>query len=124
MPRSLLAAIACLALAGAARADAFDEYTNPLLNKAVASDAVKELKQVTSDDLLNVSTALMARAINREVPITLRMFNQNLIARLGSAVENVYALSTSALTAPVLALIAQKVLKDAERHGAYRSFGC
>jgi Trk K+ transport system NAD-binding subunit len=35
------------------------------------------------------------------------MFNQNLIARLGSAVSNVVALSTSALAAPLLALIAR-----------------
>ena len=35
------------------RADAFDDYTNPLLIKAAASDAAKEMKQITSDDLLN-----------------------------------------------------------------------
>ena len=35
------------------------------------------------------------------------MFNQNLIARLGNAVHNVYALSTSGLAAPLLALIAR-----------------
>jgi hypothetical protein len=53
MPRSVLAALSCLALAGFARADAFDEYTNPLLNKAAASDVAKEMKQATDDDLLN-----------------------------------------------------------------------
>ncbi len=53
MLRSLFAAIACLALAASARADAFDDYTNPLLIKAAASGAAKEMKQVTSDDLLN-----------------------------------------------------------------------
>ena len=42
-----------MALAGRGRADAFDDYTNPLLNKAVESDAVKEMKQVTPDDLLD-----------------------------------------------------------------------
>jgi Trk K+ transport system NAD-binding subunit len=34
------------------------------------------------------------------------MFNQNLLARLGRAVKNVFALSTSLLTAPVLAMTA------------------
>ena len=53
LPRSLLAAVAFLAAAAAVRADAFDEYTNPLLNKAAASDSAKEMKQVTADDLLN-----------------------------------------------------------------------
>src|SRR5262249_22595361 len=36
----------------------------------------------------------------------LRMFNQNLIGRLGKSVHNVFALSTSLLTAPILALTA------------------
>jgi hypothetical protein len=47
-----------LALTGRGRADAFDNYTNPLLNKALESDAVKELKQVTPDDLLNSDRVL------------------------------------------------------------------
>ena len=51
--RSLTVVVACLALAGRAPADAFDAYTNPLLNKALAADVVKEMKQVSSDDLLN-----------------------------------------------------------------------
>ena len=58
MPRSFFAALAALALAAAARADAFDDYTNPLLNKAEESDAVKEMKQVTADDLLNYDRVL------------------------------------------------------------------
>ena len=53
LTRSLLASLACLALTGRGRADAFDDYTNPLLKKAVESDAAKEMKQVTADDLLN-----------------------------------------------------------------------
>jgi hypothetical protein len=51
--RSLLAAASILILAAAARADAFDEYTNPLLNKVQSGDAAKEMKRVTDDDLLN-----------------------------------------------------------------------
>ena len=39
--------------------------------------------------------------------VVVRLFNQNLIARLGSAVVNVYALSTSALAGPLLAQIAR-----------------
>jgi Trk K+ transport system NAD-binding subunit len=61
---------------------------------------------VTSDDLLNISTALMARRLNKEGRIVLRMFNQNLLSRLGKAVHNVFAMSTSLLTAPILALTA------------------
>ena len=61
---------------------------------------------VTSDDLVNISAALLARRLNPTARIVIRMFNQNLLARLGSAVKNAVALSVSALTAPVLALAA------------------
>ncbi len=61
---------------------------------------------LTSDDLVNVSATLMVRALNPGVRVVLRMFNQNLLGRLGHAVRNVFALSTSMLTAPVLALTA------------------
>jgi Trk K+ transport system NAD-binding subunit len=61
---------------------------------------------LTSDDLVNISAALAVRALDPEVRVVIRMFNQNLIARLGKAVHNVHALSTSILTAPLLALTA------------------
>jgi Trk K+ transport system NAD-binding subunit len=61
---------------------------------------------LTSDDLINISTALLVRSLDPDVRVVMRMFNQNLIARLGKAVHNVYALSTSILTAPLLALTA------------------
>jgi hypothetical protein len=53
LSRSLVIVAVCLVVAGRVRADAFDNYTNPLLNKAVESDVVKEMKQVAADDLLN-----------------------------------------------------------------------
>lgn len=61
---------------------------------------------MTNDDLVNISTALMVRHLNADVRVVTRMFNQNLIARLGKAVKDVYALSTASLTAPVFALSA------------------
>jgi Trk K+ transport system NAD-binding subunit len=61
---------------------------------------------LTNDDLVNVSTALMVRAINPDVRVVVRMFNQNLLDRLGRTLPNVSALSTSLLTAPVLAMTA------------------
>jgi Trk K+ transport system NAD-binding subunit len=62
---------------------------------------------LTSDDLTTVSTALMVRHLHPRVRLVVRMFNPQLVARLGKAAENVYALSASALTAPLLALIAR-----------------
>ncbi len=61
---------------------------------------------VTSDDVVNVSTALLVRKLNPTCRIVVRMFNQSLLARLGSAVRNTTALSVSALTAPLMALTA------------------
>jgi Trk K+ transport system NAD-binding subunit len=60
----------------------------------------------TSDDLVNVSAALVIRRLNATARIVVRMFNQTLLARFGSAVKNTVALSVSALTAPLLALTA------------------
>ena len=61
---------------------------------------------VTSNDLINTSAALAVRRLNPSVRIVVRMFNPNLLARLGKAVGNVQALSVSALTAPLLAYTA------------------
>jgi Trk K+ transport system NAD-binding subunit len=61
---------------------------------------------LTSDDLVNITTALTVRQLNPSARLVLRMFNQNLLLRLGKAVENVFTLSTSSLTAPVLAVTA------------------
>jgi Trk K+ transport system NAD-binding subunit len=62
---------------------------------------------LTRDDLLNISTALSVRSLNPEARIVLRLFNQDLLSRLEQAIENVFALSTSLLAAPLLALTAQ-----------------
>jgi Trk K+ transport system NAD-binding subunit len=62
---------------------------------------------LTSDDLVNMTTALTVRHLRREMRVVVRLFNQNLLVRLGKALHNMFALSTSALTAPVLALIAR-----------------
>ena len=61
---------------------------------------------LTADDLVNIAAALMVRSLNPTVRIVVRMFNQDLIGRLGKTVQNVFALSTSLLTAPILAMTA------------------
>ncbi len=76
-----------------------------LLDKAGARTATGILI-VTSDDLLNVSTAMLVRGMNPTARIVVRMFNQNLVHRLGNALRNTVALSVSALTAPLMALTA------------------
>lgn len=61
---------------------------------------------VTSDDLVNISTALLVRKLNPAARVVVRMFNQGLISRFTGAVKNTVALSVSALIAPVIALTA------------------
>jgi Trk K+ transport system NAD-binding subunit len=61
---------------------------------------------MTNDDLVNISTALMVRHLHSDVRVVMRLFNQNLIARLGKTVTNVHALSTASLTAPLFAATA------------------
>ncbi len=61
---------------------------------------------LTSNDLINLSTGLMIYRLNPEVRMVIRMFNQGLIPNLGPAMTKVSSLSTSALAAPVMALIA------------------
>jgi len=61
---------------------------------------------VTGDDLVNVSAALIVRQLNADARVVVRMYNQNLLARLGGTVKNTTALSVSGLVAPLLALAA------------------
>ena len=76
-----------------------------VLEQAGVADA-RGVLITTSDDLVNVATALLVRRLNPDCRVVVRMFNQNLIPRFGSAVRNTTALSVSALTAPLLALSA------------------
>ncbi|HEV3120181.1 MAG TPA: NAD-binding protein, partial [Gemmataceae bacterium] len=61
---------------------------------------------LSKDDLINIGAALMVRQLNAEVRIVIRLFNQNLVNRLGKTFHNTFALSTSTLTAPLFALTA------------------
>jgi Trk K+ transport system NAD-binding subunit len=69
-------------------------------------DQARGVLIVTSDDLINISTALMVRHLHPSIRVVVRLFNQNLIQRLGQAVKNMFALSVSSLSAPLLALTA------------------
>lgn len=73
---------------------------------AAGVKAARAVVIVTSDDLVNISTALLVRRMNPDARVVVRMFNQNLIARFTGAVKNTIALSVSALIAPMLALTA------------------
>jgi Trk K+ transport system NAD-binding subunit len=77
--------------------------------KALRAAGVKGSRGVlvmTDDDLVNVSTTLQVRELDAKVRIVVRLFDQTLLDRLGQTVDNVCALSTAVLTAPVLAATA------------------
>ncbi len=76
-----------------------------VLESAGIADA-RAVLILSNDDLVNISATLRVRAINPHVRIVLRLFNQSLLTRLGSVLRNVHVLSTSLLTAPVLAMTA------------------
>jgi Trk K+ transport system NAD-binding subunit len=76
-----------------------------VLQEAGIADA-RGVLVCTSDDLVNISAALAARRLSPGVRIVVRLFNQNLLPRLGKAVHNTFALSVSALSAPLIALTA------------------
>ncbi|MBX7103957.1 MAG: NAD-binding protein [Gemmataceae bacterium] len=61
----------------------------------------------TSNDLVNIAATLTVRSLSPDVRIVVRAFNPRLVPRLGSAVNNVVALSVSGLAAPLLSLLAQ-----------------
>jgi Trk K+ transport system NAD-binding subunit len=79
---------------------------NPETLEAAGVKAADGIVIVTSEDLVNVSTALLVRRLNPTARIVVRMFNQSLVSRLGGVMRNTVALSVSALTAPLLALTA------------------
>ena len=62
---------------------------------------------LTSDDLVNLAAMMTVLQMRPELRVVVRMFNPSLVARLGTVTRNVFALSTSALTAPMIALIAR-----------------
>jgi len=93
------------AAAGSIRFLRGDFRNRELLDQAGLADA-RGVLILTSDDLANLSTLMLVVHARPDVRVVVRMFNPTLVARLGSFAKNAFALSTSALTAPMLALIA------------------
>ena len=61
----------------------------------------------TNDDLANLEIALDAKRMNPNIRVVMRMFDQRLAAKVGGALELDQSFSTSALSAPVIALSAR-----------------
>lgn len=82
------------------------DYRQPEVLRQAGIEHARGVLILSSDDLVNISAVLMVRHLNPNVRVVVRLFNQNLILRLGKAVANVTPLSTSRLTAPLIALTA------------------
>jgi voltage-gated potassium channel len=72
----------------------------------------------TDDDLANLEVALDAKRMNPQIRVVMRMFDQRLAAKVGGALDLDQTFSTSAVTAPLVALQAtQKGIRAAYRTG-------
>ncbi len=93
------------AASGAVRYLRGDFRKRELLDQACLAQA-RGVLILTSDDLVNLATLMTVLHARPGLRVVVRMFNPALVSRLGDVAGNVFALSTSALTAPMLALIA------------------
>jgi Trk K+ transport system NAD-binding subunit len=62
---------------------------------------------VASDDLGNLSALMTILSARPGLRVVVRMFNPQLVVRLGPVASNVFALSASALASPMIALLAR-----------------
>lgn len=82
-----------------------DARREALLDEANIRKA-KSIILATDDDLANLEIALDARRIVPEIPVVLRMFDQNMADKVGKAFEMPHAMSQSAISAPSFTMAA------------------
>ncbi len=80
-----------------------DARRDELLEKVGAKRA-KAVVCATSDDLANLEIALDAKRMNPAVRVVMRMFDQRLAGKVGGALGLDQSFSTSALSAPLIAI--------------------
>ena len=73
-----LALLLCLVAARPVRADAFDHYLNPILGKALSSEQVKEVKELTPDQIGDNDRVLQ----NIPAAFVIVRTNENRLAKL------------------------------------------
>lgn len=78
-------------------------YRDPTVLQEAGISHARGLILSANDDLTNLAATLEMRRLNSQVPIIVRLFNENLVAKLGHTVANVIALSSSRLAGPLLA---------------------
>lgn len=76
--------------------------SSAVLEKARLNEA-RGIILVANDDLLNLASCLEVRRLHPTIRIVVRLFNDNLVAKLSQSIPNVVALSSSRLSGPLLA---------------------
>ncbi len=84
----------------------FGDARQPELLLQAGLERAHSLAVVTSDDLTNLDIALTARELRGDISIVMRVFNDSLSRKLGSAFNITTAFSTTALAAPTFAAAA------------------
>ncbi|HQR05375.1 MAG TPA: NAD-binding protein [Gemmatales bacterium] len=78
-------------------------FRDPGVLQKAGIDQTRGVILSANDDLANLAATLEIRRLNAQVRIIVRLFNENLVAKLGQTVANVKALSSSRLAGPLLA---------------------
>lgn len=92
------------------RRDGSPFFIGDARREAILEDAnLKRAKSVvvaTNDDLANLEVALDARRIKPDIPVVLRMFDQNMADKIGEGFDIHMAMSQAAMSAPAFAAAA------------------
>jgi Trk K+ transport system NAD-binding subunit len=79
------------------------DFRDPAILQEAGVNHARGVLLLANDDLQNLAASLEVRRLNPTVRIVVRLFNDNLVAKLGQAVSNVVALSGARLAGPLLA---------------------
>ncbi|MFG1923655.1 NAD-binding protein [Cryptosporangium sp. NPDC048952] len=113
-PDAAVAAVARRLGVPVLRGDASDEHTL----RAARADRARSVVAATDDDVANVEVGLAVWAMDQNLRIVLRLFDQDLSDRITGALPQAVSLSVSAAAAPVfLAAILGREVKAAIGHG-------
>ncbi|GAA3391065.1 hypothetical protein GCM10020369_47500 [Cryptosporangium minutisporangium] len=113
-PDASVAAVARRLSVPVVRGDASDEHTL----RAARAHRARSVVAATDDDVANVEVGLAVWAMDQDLRIVLRLFDQDLSDRITGALPQAVSLSVSAAAAPVfLAAILGREVKAAIGHG-------
>lgn len=78
-------------------------FRDPAVLQKAGIEKARGVILTANDDLTNLAATLEIRRLNSQVRIIVRLFNENLVAKLGQSISNVTALSSSRLAGPLIA---------------------